>query len=185
MPKCWPTQEARLGKIRHGLNFDGIARQLPLYGPEIDPDVIVRATASGLDIESIIDDINTPLPFYRFTVMVQKALELCADIRALGASLLAALEKKDAEALALLRSEQEIRLLKAVLEVKKNQVQEAQQTLEGLQKYKEVVQRRNDYYHSIQFMNPPETAHLNLMGLTEFTQRLENIPLIAASATHQ
>ena len=36
--------------------------------------------------------------------MFQKALELCAEVRSLGASLLSALEKNDAEGLSLLRS---------------------------------------------------------------------------------
>ena len=47
-------------------------------------------------------------------------------MKALGAALLAALEKRDAEALALLRSTHEIRLLEAVREVKEQQVEEAE-----------------------------------------------------------
>ena len=42
---------------------------------------------------------QAPLPLYRFNVMVQKALELCSEVRALGNALLSALEKKDAEQL--------------------------------------------------------------------------------------
>ena len=45
--------------------------------------------------------------------LLQKANEVCGDVKALGGALLAALEKKDAEALALLRQTQELRLLDA------------------------------------------------------------------------
>ena len=45
-------------------------------------------------------------------IMMQKATELCNEVKSLGgAALLAALEKKDAEHLSLLRSSQEIKLL--------------------------------------------------------------------------
>ncbi len=43
-------------------------------------------------------DLNAPLPLYRFNVLLQKANEVCNDVKTLGSALLAALEKKDAEA---------------------------------------------------------------------------------------
>ena len=58
-------------------------------------------------ITSALNDLFAPLPHYRFQYMLQKAVELCADVRSLGASLLSALEKKDAEEMALLRSRHE------------------------------------------------------------------------------
>jgi len=42
-------------------------------------------------------------------VVTQKASELCAELKSLGAALLSALEKRDAEELALLHSTHEIR----------------------------------------------------------------------------
>ena len=58
----------------------------------------MRAAAAGVDLGSVLSDLNAPLPHYRFSVMLQKATELCAEVKALGAALLAALEKRDAEA---------------------------------------------------------------------------------------
>jgi hypothetical protein len=73
----------------------------------------------GLDLSTVLNDISSPLPCYRFGFLVQKALELCGELKSLGGLLLSALEKKDAEVLAALRSGHETALLKAAREIKK------------------------------------------------------------------
>jgi hypothetical protein len=127
----WDTVADRLFKIRNCMNIEGVVRQLPLFEPPIDPAMLVRAAAAGIDISSALSDIAAALPPYRFVIMVQKASELCADLRVLGSELLAALEKRDAETLALLRSSHEIKLLNAVRLVREQQVEEARQRQEG------------------------------------------------------
>ena len=94
--------------------------------------------------------------------MVQKASELCNDVKALGGAFLSALEKRDAEALALLRSSHEVELLKAIRAIKAQQIDEASNTLEGLRKYEDVVTTRQQYYLSREFMNPLEIGHIAL-----------------------
>ena len=84
----------------------------------------MRAAAAGVDIASVIGDMGAPRPHYRFNIMLQKATELCGDVKALGAELLSALEKRDAETLALLRSGHEMELLKAMRDEKKQQEDE-------------------------------------------------------------
>src|SRR5437764_9161626 len=145
----WRTVADRRFKIRHCMNIEGVARQLPIFEPPIDPALLVRAAAAGVDISSALNDINAALPNYRFNLMLQKAAELCNDVKALGGALLSALEKRDAEALALLRSGHEIKLLNAVGEVRKQQVKEAEETLEGLRRAKLVTEARRDYYKDI------------------------------------
>ena len=78
----------RLSKIRDCMNIEGVVRQLPLFEPSIDPALLVRARAAGVDLRSALNDINAGLPHYRFVFMLQKALELCAEVRSLGAALL-------------------------------------------------------------------------------------------------
>ncbi|HMK25357.1 MAG TPA: hypothetical protein VK483_04945, partial [Chitinophagaceae bacterium] len=46
----WDTVADRLFKIRHCMNIEGIVRQLPLFDPPIDPGMLVKAVAAGLDI---------------------------------------------------------------------------------------------------------------------------------------
>jgi hypothetical protein len=161
----WDTVADRLFKIRHCMNIEGIARQLAIYEPPIDPALLVRAAAAGIDIGTVLSDLNAPVPAYRFTVMVQKAVELCQDVKALGAELLAALEKKDAEKLALLRSGHEVELLTAVRQIKRKAIEEANATLEGLRKYEEVISIRQQYYQTRVYMNSFEKFHFDLTGM--------------------
>ncbi len=144
----WDTIEDRLFKIRHCMNIEGVVRQLPLFEPPIDPALLVRARAAGLDLSRVLNDINAALPHYRFNIMLQKALELCGEVRSLGAALLSALEKRDAEALSLLRSTHEIRLLEAVKQIRTQQVEETTRTHESLQKSKETTSVRHQFYSS-------------------------------------
>ena len=69
----WDTVADRLFKIRHCMNIEGVERPLPLFEPPIDPALLVRAAAAGVDIASVLSDLNAPLPHYRFSVMLQKA----------------------------------------------------------------------------------------------------------------
>jgi hypothetical protein len=78
--------------------------------------------------------------------MLQKALELCSEVRSLGAALLAALEKQDAEALALLRAGHETQLLEAIRQAREWQVDEADQARQALERAQEAVLARQDYY---------------------------------------
>ena len=156
----WDTVADRLFKIRYCMNIKGVVRQLPLFQPPIEPGLLVRAVAAGVDISSALNDLNAPLPHYRFQIMLQKAVELCADVKSLGAALLTALEKRDAEELALLRSTHEVNLLKAVRQVKELQIKEAKEALEALERSKETVEKRKEYYESREYANVNEKLHI-------------------------
>ena len=156
----WDKVSDRLFKIRHCMNIEGVGRSLPIFEPPIDPALLVRAAAAGIDIASALNDINSALPHYRFNIMLQKATELCNDVKALGAAFLSALEKQDAEQLALLRSSHEVELLKAIRGIKEQQTNEANNSLQGLIKYQEVVIARQQYYLSRPNMNSYEEGHL-------------------------
>ncbi len=145
----WDTVDDRLYKIRHCMNIQGVVQQLPLFAPAINPALLVAAEAAGVDLSSVLSNINAATPFYRFSIMVQKALELCSEVRSFGAALLSALEKKDAEGLALLRANQETSLLQAMQQMKEYAVQEAEATLAGLQASLTTATDRQKYYNSL------------------------------------
>lgn len=86
---------------------------------------------------------------YRFSFLVQKALELAGEVRGFEAELLAAYEKGDAEYLASLRAIHEQRLLQLALEVRQNQWREADWQKQALGKTKEVNQANLRYYNSL------------------------------------
>ncbi len=173
--RYWDTVADRLFKIRHCQNIEGAGRQLPLFEPPLDPGLLVRAAAAGVDIGSSLNDVNAPLPHYRFRVMAQKAAELCVDLKALGSSLLAALEKRDAEAAALLRSGHELRLLAAVRGVKERQVEEAHEAVEVLRRARQLADLRFEHYNNAEFMNQWERAHLALTGTSAVLQAVAQV----------
>jgi hypothetical protein len=148
------------------MNIEGVVRQLSLFEPPIDPAALVKAVAGGLDISSALADLSAPLPLYRFNVQLQKANEVTFDVKALGGALLSALEKKDAEAFAMLRQDQEIKLLEAVKVVREQQIVEAKENLAGVKKSKELVGIKKKYYESRVYMNTGETIAVALNGIS-------------------
>jgi len=142
----WDLVADRLFKIRHCQNIEGVERQLALFEPRIDPALLVQAVASGIDINSVLSDINAPLPHYRFNYLIEKALQMCGYLTSLANSYQSALEKQDAEELSMLKANQETAMLGLIKEIKQLQIQEATKNREGLEKTKEVTQTRFDYY---------------------------------------
>ncbi len=102
-----------------------------------------------------------------------KALELCGEVRGLGANLLSALEKRDGEALAALRSTHETGLLQAARQVREQQLAEARAGHEALELSRRIVQARFDYYDTVAFLNPMEAKHLELLGTTLALQKVQ------------
>ena len=172
----WNTVANRLFKIRHCMNIEGQVRELPLFEPPIEPALLVRAKAAGLSISEVLSDITVSLPNYRFSVMLQKANELVAEVRNLGSALLSALEKRDAEAVSNLRFGHELQLLQAIRDIRVKQIDEANANITALEKSRETAQARKDYYESREFKNPQEAASLALssgsLGLIEHSRAL-------------
>jgi Tc toxin complex TcA C-terminal TcB-binding domain len=128
------------------MNIEGVVRELPLFEPPIPPGLLVQAAATGVDISSAVNDLSAPLPFYRFQVLSQKASELAAEVKGLGAALLSALEKRDAENLALLRAGLEVQILEAAENIKVQQKEEALQAQTALERGRDLTNTRLQYY---------------------------------------
>jgi hypothetical protein len=138
----WNTVDDRLFKIRNSLNIQGVFRQLPLFEPPIDPAMLARAAAAGLDVSAIVNGLNQPLPLVRCQILIQKASEIAQEVKSLGANLLSAMEKEDGEAMAILRAKHERVVMGLVEHVKYGQLQEAIKAREGLlQTLAQAVQR--------------------------------------------
>lgn len=178
----WDIVADRLFKIRHCMNIEGVERQLALFAPPIDPALLVRAAAAGIDLSSVLNDLSAPRPHYRFSVMIGKALELVNDVRALGTALLTALEKRDAEDLSLLRQRHEQAMLKAVREVRKQQIDEAEAALEGLRRNLEAAEARERFYATRNPLIPNERLNLTKMDTATMFDGLSQGTSLAASA---
>jgi hypothetical protein len=167
----WDTVADRLFKIRHCMNIAGVVRPLALFDPPLDPGMLVKAAAAGIDIGSIVGGLNQPGSPVRSLTLIQKAGELCGEVRALGGALLAALEKGDGERLALVRQAHEIKVQQMTEEVKYLQWQAAREATKSLLTSRAPALARLRYYQRLLGLpadqNAPETFALDRRDLTE------------------
>ena len=147
--KYWDIVAERLFKIRNSLNLAGLRRPLPLFEPPIDPMLLVKATAAGVDLSTAIADMAAPAPLYRFQTLVQKSVELCQDVKGLGAALLAAIERRDSEALARIQATHEVALLRRLTAVKEKQITEATDQIATLQAARDLTAARYEHYMAL------------------------------------
>jgi hypothetical protein len=124
--KYWDRVEDRLYKIRHCMNIQGIVRSLSLFSPPIDPRAFIRAMASGGMSAALSSQFAPPIPYFKYAYLLDKAKAMADQVAALGAALLSALEKKDAETMNLLRMNQEKTIISLTSKVKQLELEEAQ-----------------------------------------------------------
>lgn len=140
----------RLFKIRNNLDLAGNPQNLALFEPPIDPGSIVAAVASGNNGLGVFLSVQDgPMPNYRFVYHLQKAFELCAELKSLGESFLTIKEKRDAEQLNILRSKQDSAIQAITLEMKVLQKEEAERTLQALQETRQSHIMRLKYYAAL------------------------------------
>ncbi len=146
----WDTVADRLYKIRNSLNIEGIKRTLALFAPPIDPALLVKAKANGVSISEALADASSALPYYRFKVMVAKAIEIVRDVMRMGRDLLDILEKYDAESLAVLRASHERTMLALQKTVTDMDVAELEKKLESVEIEQENIEaeqaEQEEYY---------------------------------------
>jgi hypothetical protein len=166
----WDTVADRLFKIRHCMNIEGVVRPLSLFDPPIDPGMLVKAAAAGLDLGSAISGLNQPIGPVRCSLLIQKALELCSEVRALGSALLAALEKGDGEHLALVRQRHEIQIQQLTQDVRFIQWKQAEEATNSL------LTTRNSILERLRF-------HQRLLGLPADPSAPDSITLSRSELT--
>lgn len=160
LDKKWDMVADRLFKIRNCMNITGVVRRLPLFEPPIDPAMLVRAAAAGVDLSSVIASLNAPPPIHRFRFLVRRAIGLAEQLRSFGAAALSALERRDSEQLAALRQLNEKSLLEAIREVHKSKIKQVEEELASLAVQRDYVdmQMRHVVAQAQQLMNPQESA---------------------------
>lgn len=179
----WNRLEDRLSKIRHGLNIDGVKQSLALFAPPVDVFALVQAFASGGGLAQALADYNSPVPHYRFAFMLGRARELTARLTGLGGALLAALEKKDAEELTVLRNTHERQILELQLEVKKQQLEGARQSLAALQEGLKNARARESHYQQLLAvgLSAHEQTQIATMIIGQAFSQVSNVLGVAAS----
>lgn len=139
--------DGRLYNIRHGLDIDGNPRRLALFDPPLDPGQLIAARAGGASLASLAGGgTEGPMPNCRAKFLLQKAQDLCAELRSLSESYLSIRERRDAEAMARLRARQETGVLSLLNDVRQHQVLEATSALESLAETRKSHIMRLEYF---------------------------------------
>ena len=170
----WDTVGDRLFKIRHCMSIEGAVRQIALFDPPIDPGMLVKAVAAGIDIGSIISGLNQPTGSVRSLFLIQKALELADEVRGLGSALLSAIEKSDGEHMALLRQGHEIKIQQMTQEVRFLQWKQAQESTESLLRGRASTLERYYYYQRLLGMTPDKNTSPDIFSLDRREMSEEN-----------
>jgi hypothetical protein len=181
----WDTIADRLFKIRNCQNIDGLFRQLPLFQPPIDPALLVKAKAAGLDLSTVLDGLSSPMPHHRYRVLVARALDLCNDVKSLGGALLSALEKRDSEALAQLKATHEIVVHESGRASREAAVEEAGENIAAIQAQMETTRARRGYYakQASQKRSPEESKHLEHLSKANRFMKVSQALKLSASVT--
>ncbi len=122
--------------------------------------MLVKAAAAGIDINSLVSGLNQPLSPVRSLFIIQKALEICGEVRSLGNSMLSALEKQEAERLSLLRQGHEIEIQQMVQDIRYLQWKEAEQSTESLLESRTTALERYWHYQRLLGKKEGELADL-------------------------
>lgn len=128
----WDLVADRRFKIRNCMNIEGVVRHLALFDPPLDPGMLVKAAAAGIDISSLVGGLNQPASPVRANLLFQKALEIAAEVRSLGSAFLAALEKRDSESFALLRHDHDLAIQRMTRDLRHIQWKEAEEATQVL-----------------------------------------------------
>ncbi|RDW68823.1 uncharacterized protein DSM5745_08583 [Aspergillus mulundensis] len=137
----------RLYKIRNGMDIDGRKRSLAIWEPPIDYGALQRALRGGAEgIAGLLSDLGSPMPRYRFSYLIQLALELVSELKDTGEKLLQFKEKRDAEALSSLQLRHQNIVLELTVRTAQLRRGELQRAREVQQEERGEVEMRLRYY---------------------------------------
>ena len=164
----WTTIEDRLFKIRHCLNIQGVARPLSLFAPPIDPHAFLSTYGSGSTGVPLASYAAIPVPPHVFSFLIQQTQGVVNQVISLGTAILSALEKKDTEALGVLRVNQEAILLQLNTQLKEQQIELIQEQGKALNQSLASANYREQHYEDLidEGLNAEEIAQIVMMTAT-------------------
>ncbi len=177
--------ELNLYKMRTCRNIAGMKR-------ELDPYVAPTDTVSGLPTigangQLVLPGTTTLRPtLYRFDVLVARAKELVGLAAQLEAGMLAALERRDAEAYSMLRARQDLDLAQAGVQLETLRVKQANDgvTLAALQQAR--AQLQLDHYEKLldEGLSELENSAIDMLGEAAALQATAATWSFAAAAVY-
>ncbi|QGI76916.1 hypothetical protein CEK25_001822 [Fusarium fujikuroi] len=143
----WDLIGHRLSKLRSCQDINGMALRLPLFDPPIDPGMLVNAAAAGnAGVSTVMGELDSPLPNYRFIYLVGKAVDMVNQLSSLTDMFLSAKEKGDSEAFSQLKAHQESVMQALYREQKLLQKEEAEKSIAALRDLRQNHESRLTYY---------------------------------------
>lgn len=177
----WGLVRDRFFKLRNCLNIDGVSRQLSLFEPPIDPALLVKARAAGMSIADALSAQYDAQSHYRFLPLLQKAIDYANDVRGFGGALLAAMEKRDAEKISLLRSQHESQLLDARTLIRKEQINELKASNEAMAITRSNIEKRINYYAQKEYMSGKEVAQMTMAATSQVIKTISHVSSVGAA----
>lgn len=172
----------RLFKLRNCMNIDGVKRSLALFEPPIDPGLLVKARAAGIDIDDALA-MQSARSALRYEACAAFAQQLVGQVRQFGQSLLSVLERQDGEALSQLRVGHEQSLNEMTLQTRRDERKTARETLASLKVSLQAAQARFEYYDGRDEFSGQEIAQLTLMGASELARQAAIAGSVAGKVT--
>ena len=131
----------------------------------------------------VLADASSTLPYYRFKVMVAKAIEIVRDVQQVGKSLLEAIEKQDAETLAQLRAVHEktaFTMQKTVFDIEETELEKEHESIQVEQENLEQEKsEQEEFYKPIKLDELYEKA---MEGVKKVQEIVENVKKAASVA---
>jgi hypothetical protein len=122
--------------------------------PSIDPGQIGRALqGGGGGVTSLLNEIDGPMPNQRFQYLISKALDICTSLQGMGEQFLQIKEKKDSEALQILKAKQDTARQRLSISLKRLQREEIERNIELLEMNRSSAASQLSYY--LQLMGEP------------------------------
>ncbi|MDZ3991198.1 neuraminidase-like domain-containing protein [Pseudomonas sp. Teo4] len=160
----WDTLRIRQYNLRHNLTLDGQPLSLPLYATPADPrSLLAAAVAAEAGGERSLPTDQT-LPALRFTMLLEGARSMAAQLIQFGSTLQGILERQDAEALAGLLATQGAELADSNAMLYQQTLKELAADRVTLQASMDAAILRRDHYLGLyeQNLSAAETRALNL-----------------------
>ncbi|KAF5576786.1 toxin subunit [Fusarium pseudoanthophilum] len=137
----------RLYKARNNMDINGRPLLYAMNEASIDPGQIGRALqGGGGGVTSLLNEIDGPMPNQRFQYLISKALDICTSLQSMGDQFLQAKEKKDSEALQILKAKQDTARQRLSISLKRLQRDEIERNIELLEMNRSSAEAQLRYY---------------------------------------
>ena len=146
--RLWNLIDDRVGKIRTCKDIDGVRRALEPYGSRLDLGQLVRSSLGGSGSGAGLS-LLTGLVHLPFAYLENEAERAIARVVSLGNSFLSAIERHAGEELSRLRTAHEGKLLEHNTNLRKMEIDAAEEGLKGLKARRDTLEYRRAHNEAL------------------------------------